>query len=112
MAAANSPQSAAVGASVLDQPVSFATRAIDLQIAHAHHRAGRQSEAEALCRAALARDPKDPHALHLLALMAQSQEAGKRVGNPFVGRGMSGDLPRLADLRRTLRQRMAASPPV
>jgi len=43
------------------------------QLAHEHHRSGRRSAAEELCRRILEREPRHAGALHLLGLMAEKQ---------------------------------------
>jgi Tfp pilus assembly protein PilF len=48
-----------------------------LETATQHHRAGRLSDAEAGCRAVLARDPNDADALHLLGVVAH--ESGRHA---------------------------------
>src|SRR5439155_26859224 len=56
-----------------------------------HHQAGRLAEAEALYRAILAESPGQPHALHLLGVLAHQagrpQEALDLIGRALAAHG-------------------------
>jgi protein O-GlcNAc transferase len=71
-----------------------------LQLAFAHHQAGRRMEAEELCRRMLEREPGNAGALQLLGLMAQQQ------GRPEVAlklmRMAVGTDPGVADYHNSL----------
>jgi Flp pilus assembly protein TadD len=58
----------------------------------AHHQAGRQAEAEAIYRAVLLEEPRQPHALHLLGVIAH--QAGRhREAVDLIGRALAAGGP-------------------
>jgi predicted O-linked N-acetylglucosamine transferase (SPINDLY family) len=69
-------------------------------LAYVHYLAGRQQDAERVCRGLLGNDPRDHGALHVLALMAQSQ---KRLAVAVRLARMAATLaPEVADYANTL----------